>query len=53
MQVTSQQDMSHGSSEMIGESLGDQEFMELSYLEGWEEATDRAWIDSRVDSTRG
>lgn len=54
--MTSQQDMSHGSNEMIGVSLGDQEFMELSYWEGWEEPTedptDTAWSDTRRDSTR-
>lgn len=53
--MTSQQDTSHGSSEMIGVSLGDQEFMELSYWEGWEEPTedptDTAWSDTRRDST--
>lgn len=43
--VTLQQDMSQGSNEMIGVSLGDQEFMELSYWEGWEEPTDTAWSD--------
>lgn len=41
---------------MIGVSLGDQEFMELSYWEGWEEPTedptDTAWSDTRRDSTR-
>lgn len=49
--MTLQQDMSQGSSEMIGVSLGDQEFMELSYWEGWEEPTDTAWSDTRTDST--
>lgn len=53
--MTSQQEMSHGSSEMIGVSLGDQEFMELSYWDGCEEPTedptDTAWSDSRKVST--
>lgn len=49
--MTSQQDMSQGSNEMIGVSLGDQEFMELSYCDGWEEPTDTAWSDTRTDST--
>lgn len=49
--VTSKQEVPHGSSEVIGVSLGDQEFMELSYWEGWDEPTDTAWGDIRRDST--